>query len=162
VFSEAVFEEILKGRSVLSDDMLAEAKRITPQYGIELIDIVIRQIKYSDDLTESVYRRMIKERSQIAQAFRSDGEGKKAVWIGQMERERRSIESSAYKESESIKGKADATAAAIYANAYNQDPEFYKFWKSLESYRTLLSRFDKTLTTDPEYFDYLYDQRGRR
>jgi membrane protease subunit HflC len=162
IFSETVYEEILKGRSVLSDEMLAEAKRITPQYGIELIDIVIRQIKYSDDLTESVYKRMIKERNQFAQAFRSDGEGKKVAWIGQMERERLSIQSNAYKASESIKGEADAAAAAIYANAYNQDPEFYKFWKSLESYRTLIPRFDKTMTTDPEYFDYLYDQRGKR
>lgn len=162
VFSETVFEEILKGRSVLSDEMLVEAKRITPQYGIELIDIVIRQIKYSEDLTESVYKRMIKERNQFAQAFRSDGEGKKAEWMGQMDRERRSIQSGAYKEAENIKGEADARAASIYANAYNQDPEFYKFWKSLDSYRTLLSKFDKTLTTDPEYFDYLYDQRGRR
>jgi membrane protease subunit HflC len=147
---------------VLSDEMLVETRRTTPQYGIDLIDIVIRQIKYSDDLTESVYKRMIKERNQFAQAFRSDGEGKKAAWIGQMERERRSIRSNAYKESESIKGEADATAAAIYANAYKQDPEFYKFWKSLESYRMLIPRFDKTMTTDPEYFDYLYDQRGRR
>jgi membrane protease subunit HflC len=162
IFSETVYEEILKGRSVMSDEMLVEARRTTPQYGIDLIDIVIRQIKYSDDLTESVYKRMIKERNQFAQAFRSDGEGKKAAWIGQMERERRSIQSNAYKTSESIKGEADATAAAIYANAYNQDPEFYKFWKSLESYRMLIPRFDKTMTTDPEYFDYLYDQRGRR
>jgi membrane protease subunit HflC len=162
IFSETVYEEILKGRSVLSDEMLVETRRTTPQYGIDLIDIVIRQIKYSDDLTESVYKRMIKERNQFAQAFRSDGEGKKAAWIGQMERERRSIRSNAYKESESIKGEADATAAAIYANAYKQDPEFYKFWKSLESYRMLIPRFDKTMTTDPEYFDYLYDQRGRR
>jgi len=162
IFSETVYEEIRKGRSVLSDEMLVEARRTTPQYGIDLIDIVIRQIKYSDDLTESVYRRMIKERNQFAQAFRSDGEGKKAAWIGQMERERRSIRSNAYRESESIKGEADAKAAAIYANAYKQDPEFYKFWKSLESYRMLLPRFDKTMTTDPEYFDYLYDQRGRR
>lgn len=162
IFSETVYEEILKGRSVMSDEMLVEARRTTPQYGIDLIDIVIRQIKYSDDLTESVYKRMIKERNQFAQAFRSDGEGKKAAWIGQMERERRSIQSNAYKTSESIKGESDATAAAIYANAYNQDPEFYKFWKSLESYRMLIPRFDKTMTTDPEYFDYLYDQRGRR
>ena len=108
VFSETVYEDILKGRSVLSDEMLYEAKQTTPQYGIDLIDIVIRQIKYSDDLTESVYRRMIKERNQFAQAFRSDGEGKKAAWVGQMDRERRSIQSDAYKEAENIKGEADA------------------------------------------------------
>jgi membrane protease subunit HflC len=162
IFSEMVFEEISKGRSVLSDEILEEAQKITPQYGIELIDIVIRQIKYSDDLTESVYRRMIKERNQIAQAFRSDGEGRKASWIGQMERELRSIESNAYREAEQIKGEADAKAAAIYSQAYRRDPEFYTFWKSIDSYRRLLPEFDKTMTTDADYFDYLYDKRGRK
>jgi membrane protease subunit HflC len=162
IFSEIVYEEIVKGRSILSDEILEEAKQTTPQYGIALIDIVIRQIKYSDDLTESVYRRMIKERNQIAQAFRSDGEGRKASWIGQMERELRSIESNAYREAEQIKGEADAKAAAIYAQAYRRNPEFYAFWKSIESYRKMLPEFNKTLTTDPNYFDYLYDKRGRK
>ncbi len=161
VFSKTVYDEIGKGRSVLSREMLDEAKKITPQYGIELIDIVIRQIKYSDDLTESVYNRMIKERSQIAQAFRSDGEGKKAAWIGRKERELRSIQSEAYRRSEQIKGEADAKAAAIYAEAYRKNPEFYAFWKSIESYRKMLPKFKKTLTTDPDYFNYLYNMQGR-
>jgi len=161
IFSEMVYEDIEKGRSLLSEEMLSEAKKITPQYGIELIDIVIRQIKYSDDLTESVYNRMIKERSQIAQAFRSDGEGKKAAWIGKMERELRSIRSSAYRQSERIKGEADQKAAAIYADAYRRDPEFYSFWKAIESYRKLLPKFNKTLSTDAEYFRYLYDSKGK-
>jgi membrane protease subunit HflC len=161
VFSKIVYDEIKKGRTVLSREMLEEAKKITPQYGIELIDIVIRQIKYSDDLTESVYNRMIKERNQIAQAFRSDGEGKKAAWIGRKERELRSIQSEAYRKSEEIKGEADAKAAAIYAQAYRKNPEFYTFWKSIESYRKMLPKFKKTLTTDPDYFNYLYNMQGR-
>jgi len=162
IFSEIVYEEIRKGRTALSDEILNEAKKITPQYGIHLIDIVIRQIKYSEDLTESVYNRMIKERNQIAQAFRSDGEGRKAAWIGEMERELLSIRSGAYREAETIKGNADALAAAIYANVYKRDPEFYTFWKSLESYRKMLPKFDKTLTTAPDYFDYLYRMEGGR
>jgi membrane protease subunit HflC len=162
IFSEIVYEEINKGRSVLSDDIFDGARQITPQYGIELIDIIIRQIKYSEDLTESVYNRMIKERNQIAQAFRSDGQGKKAAWIGQMERELRSIESNAYRTAEQIKGEADAKAAAIYSEAYRRNPEFYAFWKSIESYRKMLPKFNKTLTTDPDYFNYLYNMQGRR
>jgi len=162
IFSEMIYEDIGKGRSILSDDIFAEAQKITPQYGIELIDVIIRQIKYSEDLTESVYNRMIKERNQIAQAFRSDGLGKKAAWIGQMERELRSIESNAYRTSETIKGEADAKAAAIYSEAYRKNPEFYAFWKSLESYRKMLPKFKKTLTTDPDYFNYLYNMQGRR
>lgn len=161
VFTETVYEEISKGRGMLSDEILAGARDITPQYGIELIDIVIRQIKYSEDLTESVYSRMIKERNQIAQAFRSDGEGKKAAWIGKMNRELETIQSQAYEEAERIRGEGDAQAADIYARVYRRDPEFYAFWKSVESYRKMLPRFNKTLTTSPDYFNYLYDMEGR-
>ena len=135
MFTNIVYEKIEKGRTELSDEMVEESKGIMPQYGIELIDILIRQIKYSDDLTESVYNRMIKERNQIAQAFRSDGEGKKATRFGEMERELRTIQSEAYRRSETLKGEADARAAAIYASSYNRSPEFYEFWKAVESYR---------------------------
>jgi len=161
LFTVTKYENIQKGRSVLSEEMLEEARKITPQYGINLIDIVIRQIKYSEDLTESVYNRMIKERNQIAQAFRSDGEGKKAALVGEMEREQRSISSGAYKEAERIKGEADARAAAIYASAYKQNPDFYSFWKAMESYRELLPKFNNTMTTEPDYFNYLYDREGK-
>jgi membrane protease subunit HflC len=104
---------------------------------------------------------MIAERNRIAQAFRSDGEGQKARWMGQMQRELNKIQSEAYETSQNIKGRADATAANIYAAAYRQDAEFYRFWKSIESYRQILPKFRKTLTTEPDYFDYLYDDRGR-
>ncbi len=161
VYTEIRYEDISKGRSVLSNEMFEEASQITPQYGIELIDIVIRQIKYSDDLTESVFRRMIAERNRIAQAFRSDGEGKKAEWLGRMQRELLSLRSGAYKEAETIKGEADAGASAIYARSYRQNPEFYQYWKALESYRLMLPKFNKTLTTEPDYFDYLYSPEGR-
>jgi membrane protease subunit HflC len=159
--TRVVYEPIEKGRQALSNEMYAEASAITPEYGILLIDIIIRQIKYSDELTESVYRRMIAERNQIAQAFRSDGEGRKAALLGEMDKELRSIQSEAYRTSETIKGAADAKAAAIYSAAYTRDPGFYEFWKALDSYKELLPKFRKTLTTAPEYFKYLYDQRGR-
>jgi membrane protease subunit HflC len=156
-----VYEEIQKGRAALSAEVFDESSTITPEYGIELIDIIVRQIKYSDELTESVYRRMIAERNQIAQAFRSDGEGKKAAILGEMQRELLSIQSEAYRTAQTTKGEADARAAAIYANTYNRNPDFYEFWKAVESYRTMLPKFRKTLTTAPEYFKYLYDQSGR-
>ncbi|MCX8012928.1 MAG: protease modulator HflC, partial [Rectinema sp.] len=76
------YEKIEKGRRVLSEEMRQLVSSIVPAFGIEVVDILPRQIKYSDELTESVYQRMIKERNQIAQAFRSYGEGKKAEWLG--------------------------------------------------------------------------------
>jgi membrane protease subunit HflC len=159
--TSVVYGDIKKGRAALSKEMFVEAATITPQYGIDLIDILIRQIKYSDELTPSVYGRMIKERNQIAQAFRSDGEGKKAAILGEMQRELDSIRSGAYKQAETIKGEADAKAASIYAHAYESNPDFYEFWKAVESYRALMPRFKKTLTTEPEYFKYLYNKSGK-
>ena len=154
------FAVIEKGRVALSEAVYDLASQITPEYGITLIDIVIRQIRYSDDLTESVYNRMIKERNRIAEAFRSFGEGKKAEWLGRLDKERRSIISAAYQQSEDIKGQADAEAVNIYADAYAREPAFAKFWLSIESYRKTLPAFNKTLSTDMEYFNYLYNQSG--
>jgi modulator of FtsH protease HflC len=132
-----------------------------PEYGIEVIDILPRQIKYSDELTESVYNRMIKERNQIAQAFRSFGEGKKAEWLGKLENEKRSILSEAYQKAEALKGKADATATKIYADAYGRDPGFFEFWRTIESYRQTMPQFNKTLATSMDYFKYLYGPYGK-
>ena len=152
---------VSKGRNELCRQMTAEANKLVPEYGIELIDIVPRQIKYSDELTESVYNRMIKERNQVAQAYRSLGEGKKAEWMGKLENERRTIQSEAYRKSEEIKGEADAKAARIYAEAYNKDPEFYNFWKSMESYKSTLKDSNATYSTNMDYFKYLYSPNGR-
>ena len=159
--TEVHYEPITRGRRQLSADILARSRRMVPEYGIELIDVVTRQIRFSDELTESVYARMIKERNQIAQAIRSEGEGRKADIMGQMERERMTIVSTAYREAETIRGEADAEATRIYAEAYNQDRNFFDFWRAIESYRTTLPGFDKTLSTDMDYFRYLYSIQGR-
>ena len=156
-----VNESVSKGRNELCRQMTAEANKLVPEYGIELIDIVPRQIKYSDELTESVYNRMIRERNQVAQAYRSLGEGKKAEWMGKLENEKRTIQSEAYRKSEEIKGEADAKAARIYAEAYNKDPEFYNFWKSMESYKSTLKDSNATYSTNMDYFKYLYSPNGR-
>lgn len=155
-------ESVSKGRSALCQEMADDARQMVGEYGIELIDIVPRQIKYSDELTESVYKRMIKDRNQVAQAYRSLGEGKRAEWLGKLENEKRTIESEAYRISEETKGEADAEAAAIYAEAYSQDAAFYEFWKSLESYKSSLQNFDAVFSTDMDYFKYLYGPAGRR
>lgn len=155
-------EVISKGRSVLCKQMTIEANKLTPEYGIVVLDILPRQIKYSDELTESVYNRMIKDRNQVAQAYRSLGEGKKAEMLGKLESEKRTIASEAYRKSEEIKGNADAQAAAIYSSAYNKDAEFYTFWKSMDSYKTTLKDYDALYSTSMDYFDYLYGADGKR
>jgi len=158
---QKVFESIEKGREGLSEEMFKSAEIVVPQFGITLEDIVIRQIRYSDDLTASVYNRMITERNKVAQFNRATGEGLKAEWLGKLENERRSIESEAYETSEIIKGQADAEATRIYAEATAVDPDFYEFWRSIESYRKTLPMFNKTLTTDMDYFQYLHSMNGQ-
>ncbi|MBC8553906.1 MAG: protease modulator HflC [Candidatus Brocadiales bacterium] len=154
-------EDISKGREKLSNEMFKLAAGITiEEYGIELLDILIRQIRYSDDLTESVYERMIKERNQIAEAYRSFGEGKKAEWLGKQENDKKTILSEAYATSEEIKGTADAEATKIYADSYSADPTFFEFWRTLDSYKKVIAPLDKILSTDMEYFDYLYTKEG--
>ena len=162
VNADTTNEVVTKGRSELCKQMAEKARAEIAGYGIELIDIVPRQVKYSEELNESVYNSMIKDRNQVAQAYRSLGEGKKAEWLGRLENDKRRIASEAYSKSEEIKGNADAQAAAIYAAAYNKDPEFYTFWKSMESYKNNLKDYPATLSTKLDYFDYLYSADGKR
>jgi len=159
--SQTQFEKIEKGRENLSNEMIKIVATIAPEFGIEVLDIIPRQIRYSEELTDSVYQRMIKERNQIAQAFRSYGEGKKAEWLGKLENEKRSVLSSAYEKSETLKGKADAEATKIFADAYGRDTSFFEFWKAMESYKATVPNFKKTLSTSMDYFKYLYSSTGR-
>ena len=162
ISGNTAFNAIKIGRRQISQEIKASVEaNIRGQFGIEVIDVLIRQIRYSDQLTESVYSRMITERKQIAEGYRSYGEGQKLELEGKMERETKSLLSEAYSKSEQIKGSADAKAARIYAEAYSGDPEFYQFWKSIESYKATMPQFQKTLTTDMDYFKYLYSPRGR-
>ncbi|MFA6687986.1 MAG: protease modulator HflC [Sphaerochaetaceae bacterium] len=149
-------ETIKIGREGLSQRMFEMASGFTQAYGITMIDIIIRQIRYSDDLTQSVYERMIKERNQIAEAYRSYGRGQLAQWQGKTENDQKTILSEAYAKAEQIKGVADAQAARIYSQAYEVDPDFFKLWRSLESYRKTIPQMDKVLSTDMEYFNLLY------
>lgn len=157
---QEIYPDISTGRDQLSKEMFEKASVITPQYGIILEDIIIRQIRYSEDLTQSVYDRMIKQRNQIAAAYRSYGEGEKTEWVGKMNNEKQAILSKAYETAEEVKGEADAEATTIYALAYEADEEFFSFWRSIESYRRILPKFSKTLTTDMDYFKYLYSSNG--
>lgn len=159
-FTKVTYEAIITGRQKLSDEMLSISTQITPKYGIQLIDVIIRQIKYSDDITQNVYKQMIKERNQIAQAFRSDGEGEKAKWLGKMEKELLEIRSDAERQAKTIKAKADGEALDIRNKAYSQDTEFAEFWMAMVQYQKLLPNMKKILTTDMEFFKYLYKKMG--
>ncbi len=136
------------GRDQISQLVLEAASKITPQYGIELIDVMFKRVNYIESVRLRVYDRMISERKRIAAEKRATGEGQKAEILGRVDREYREITSGAKKQALEIRGKADGEATRIYAEAYNADPEFYAFQKSLESYRSILGN-NSTLMLDP-------------
>ena len=156
-------DPIYRGRRQLAELILARSRQnMELEFGITLIDVVTRQISYSPELTPSVHARMIRERNQLAMLYRSDGEGRKAEWMGKMDRDRRELISAAYSQSQTIMGTSDAEAARIYAEAYNRDAStrtFYDYWRAIESYRQTMPKFDKTMTTDMDYFRFLYNPR---
>lgn len=156
---QTAFVPIDVGREQLSGEMLTRSQPSMPEYGIELLDVVIRQIRYSDDLTQSVYDRMISERQKVAAGYRADGDGLKAEWLGRLNRDRDIKLTEAERQAAQIRAEGDAQAARIYARAYNVDSEFYSFWMALESYRKVLPGKNKVLTTDMDYFRYLHDIR---
>jgi membrane protease subunit HflC len=157
---QKIVVENLTGREEILGNILAEARKSTPEYGIELIDVQIKRINYVEQVRLRVYDRMISERKKVASQFRSEGEGEKANILGQMQKELKRIESDAYRESVQIRGKADAEAAGIYAEAYSRDPEFYAFLRTLESYRKSIKENSRlVISTDSEFYRYLQNPR---
>jgi len=156
VAEEGKAEPIKLGRDKISQIIFEAASKLTVDYGIELVDVMLKRVNYIDTVREKVYERMISERKRIAAEKRSLGEGQKAEILGKVERELKLITSQATRSAEEIKGKADAEAAAIYAAAYNKDPEFYAFSKSLEAYQSSFGANTRMiLSSDSEFYQYL-------
>jgi len=156
-FSDRVPDvKIVLGREKITRAILAEASKAMPDFGMELVDVRIKRLNYVEKVRLKVYERMISERKRKAAQFRSEGEGKKASILGQMEKELKGISSEANKTSSQIKGKADAEATKIYGDAYNQDPEFYAFYKTLETYKQAsFNNATLILGTDSDYYTFM-------
>lgn len=149
-------DEIKIGREKITRIILKDAAEKTLSLGIELVDVRIKRINYVEAVRQTVFERMIAEREQMAAQYRSQGEGEKSKILGDMEIQLKTILSAAYRQSQEIKGKADAEATKIYAEAYNKDPDFYSFVKTLESYKKTLNKDTwLILTTDSDYLKYL-------
>jgi membrane protease subunit HflC len=151
-----IFYDIKVGREKITREILANASKRTLELGIELVDLRLKRVNYVEEVRKKVYERMVSERMRIAEKYRSEGQGESARIRGQKERELKGITSVAYRQAQEIVGKADAEATKIYAEAYNQDPDLYRFMKTLETYReTMDEKSWMILTTDGEYFEYL-------
>jgi membrane protease subunit HflC len=159
-YSETMVPEIVAplkmGREKIMRAMRESASKLTPEFGIELVDVRIKRINYVDSVLKKVFERMISERKRIAAQYRSEGEGEAARINGEMQKELKKISSEAFRRAQEIRGEADAKATKIYGDAFNRDAEFYSFFKTLELYRE--QDHEKTrmiLTTDSEFYKYL-------
>lgn len=146
---------IQAGREKITEGILKSAQPKLAPFGIELVDVKIKRINYVEQVRDSVYGRMIAERNQIAEKFRSEGKGEAQNILGEKERDLKRITSEAYRTAQEIKGQADAEATRIYAEAFSKDPEFYSFLRTLEVYGEALDKNSEVvLSTDSEFLKY--------
>lgn len=144
------------GREKITQQILDQARPKLVDFGIELVDVKIKRINYVEEVQKTVYDRMIAERQQIAEKYRSEGKGEASKIEGGKDRDLKQISSEAYRTAQEIMGKADAEATKLYAQAYGKDPSFYSFIKTLEVYNESLGEDSSlVLSTDSELFKYL-------
>jgi len=142
---------------IIDNILLAVSSKLKElKMGIEVIDIQLKRINYTPQVQEQVFHRMISDQNEIAEKYRAQGQGKKQEILGRQVQREKEIISTAYLESQRIKGDADAQATRIYADTYSKSPEFYNFYKTLETYtHTLDSTTQFILSTDNPYLKYI-------
>ena len=153
-------EKVEVGRDHLTRRVLEKASPTLRSLGVELVDVQFKRINYVDEVQVKVFERMVSERRRIAERFRSEGQGQSAEIRGQKERELKAIRSEAFRRAQELKGKADAEASRIYADAYGKDPDFYAFWRSLDTLRsTIDGQTSMLLGTESELYRHLGSSR---
>lgn len=154
-----VLPPITKGRAVLEKEIFTSAAPKVKGFGIELMDLRFKRINYNQSVSMTIFQRMVSERTQIAERFKSEGAGEAAKILGQRERDLKLIESEAYRKVQEIEGEADAKATEIYAKAYDGSPqsrELFEFTKTMEAYKKVLTTDTSLiLSTDSELLHYL-------
>jgi membrane protease subunit HflC len=153
---------VTTGREKIARGILDQAQPKMQKFGIHLVDVKIKRINYVEEVQKSVYGRMIAERKQIAEKFRSEGQGEARKIEGDRDRDLKQITSEAYKTAQEIKGKADAEATRIYAQAYGKDPDFYSFLQTLDIYKETMDKDSSLiLSTDSEFLKYFKGYKGK-
>lgn len=154
-----ILPPITKGRSELEKEIFKNAAPKVKVFGIELMDVRFKRINYNESVSQTIYQRMVSERTQIAERFRSEGAGEAAKILGQRERDLNEIESQAYRKVQEIEGTADARATEIYAKAYDgstEARELFEFQKTMEAYKKVLTPdTNLVLSTDSDFLRYL-------
>jgi len=160
----SVTEAISIGRAELMRDMLETAAGTAEDLGVELIDFRVKQVEFMDDVRNSVYQQMEAERKRIAAERRAEGRAIENEKRADADRQVTIILADAYRDGQKIRGQGDARAAETYANAYNKDPEFYSFYRSIDAYRKSMGKDGDLLVldADSDFFRYLNESDGAR
>ncbi len=156
-FGKRSMNEVISGeRKEIMDNINLLANDKIKEFGIEIVDVRIKRIELPPDVSNSVYQRMESERQKIAKDYRSRGQEEATVTRSKAEKERTIILAEAYKNAEIIRGHGDAKSAEIYALAYNQDKEFFSFYRSLDAYKASFNSASDImlLTPDSDFFNY--------
>jgi membrane protease subunit HflC len=151
-------------RSELMSQTLAEARKRAPQLGVQVVDVRVKRIDLSNEVSDSVYNRMRKERERTATQLRAEGEEEYERIQADADRQRTVILANAYRDAQRIRGDGDAKAAEIYAKAYKQDPDFYAFYRSMEAYKKSIGGNNDVLVLNPDsdFFRFLQQQFGAK
>jgi len=164
-FAKRTVPEVVSAeRREIMADMLTNARDNAVQLGIEVVDVRVKRIEFSSDVSESVFRRMREERSRVAAELRAEGAENAERIKAEADRERTILLAAAYRDAEILRGDGDAAATGIYAKAYNRNPEFYAFSRSIEAYKNSLGSDGDLLVLGPdsEFLRYLNDAQGSK
>lgn len=154
-FSKRTIADVVSGeRSEIMSNILKMANKDIVEFGIKVIDVRIKRIDLSQEVSNSVYRRMQAERQRVAKEFRSKGAEEAEIIRAAADKKRTIILANAYRDSEIIRGEGDAVSANNYAQAYNKNADFYSFYRSLESYKKSFGQNNDIMVLNPntEFF----------
>ena len=161
--SQRTLQEVVSAeRTELMAEMLIQVRERSPELGIEVVDVRVKRIDLSDEVSGSVFDRMRQERMRVATQWRAEGEEEYVRIRSDAERQRTVILAEAYRDAERIRGAGDARAAETYAAAYSRDRDFYAFYRSMQAYRESIGSDQDVLVLKPdsEFFKFLQNQAG--
>ena len=159
-FSNRNIQEVISGeRATIMADMTTQANEQLGRFGIKVVDVRVKRIDFTETISESVYRRMEAERTRVAKDLRSRGAEAAEIIRANADRQRTVLLAEAYKQAQETRGEGDAKAAEIYAKAYNQNKEFYSFYRSLDAYKQSFGTEGDVLVIEPDsdFFKYFKD-----
>lgn len=155
--------EMVSGvRDRVMQDIRTKVNEDTQKIGVEVVDVRLKRVEFSDEIKDSVFKRMESERKRVANELRSTGAADGEKIRADADRQRSVIIAEAYRDAQRIQGEGDGKASAIYAQAFGQNPEFYNFYRSLEAYRNSFRSRSDVIVVDPssEFFKYLKNSDG--